>query len=122
MSSNIRMTKTCQYCKKEFEAQTIRTRYCSHKCNSRHYKQLKRNKKIHTAVVKETLQPTGKLITNIDYTSIQTKENLTINEACLLLNITHVTLRRWIKDNIVTSSKVGKKHVIKRSHLDRLIA
>jgi hypothetical protein len=87
MSSNIRITKTCQYCKNEFEARTLYTKYCSHTCNRKAYKQAQRNSKIQTAVVKEKVQPKGKLLTSIDYTSIQSKELLTVNEACLLLNI-----------------------------------
>lgn len=50
------------------------------------------------------------------------KELLTITEASALLNITHVTLRRWIKEGRIQSARIGKKHVIKRSHIDELIA
>jgi excisionase family DNA binding protein len=121
MSSNIRITKTCEYCNKQFTAKTILTRYCSHKCNSTHYKQLARNKKIKTAVAKEIVKPLGKLITPIDYASIQIKELLTIKETCALLNITDVTLRRWLKDHILASSKIGKKHLIKRSDINKYL-
>ena len=49
MSSNIRITKTCEYCNKEYTAQTIRTRYCSHQCNRNAYRLDKRRKKIEGA-------------------------------------------------------------------------
>ena len=123
MSSNISIIKICEYCRQEFTAKKVTSRCCSHRCNSQLYKQTLREEKVKTAV-KETKQlQTGiKLNTGIDYTSLETKEMLTINEACLILNITHVTLRRWIKDSIISSSRIGKKHLIRRSHLNGLIA
>jgi excisionase family DNA binding protein len=121
MSSNIRVTKTCEYCNTKFEAKTIYTRYCSHECNSKHYKYLARNKKIKTAIANEVVKPVATLKTPIDYSSIQIKELLTIKETCALLNITDVTLRRWLKDHILTSSKIGKKHLIKRSEIKRYL-
>ena len=123
MSSNISLIKICEYCRKEFEAKKVTTKCCSHNCSSQLYKQNLREQKVKTAV-KETKQKQTeiKLNTGVDYTTLETKEMLTINEACLILNITQVTLRRWIKDSIVTSSRIGKKHLIRRSHLNQLIA
>jgi excisionase family DNA binding protein len=66
-------------------------------------------------------KPSGKLQDTFDYTSIKDKEILTIKEACAFLNITHVTLRRWLKAGVIKSSRIGKKHMIKRSHLDKLV-
>ena len=108
MSSNIRLTKTCEYCNQKFEARTITKRYCSHKCNSSAYKQAIRSNKLNTAIAKEAVKPKVTIKTNIDYSCIEAKELLSINETCALLNITHVTLRRWLKDNILTSSRIGK--------------
>ncbi len=49
MSTNIRVKRRCEYCKKEFTAKTIRTRYCSHQCNSRSYKKIKAAEKVKQA-------------------------------------------------------------------------
>lgn len=46
---------------------------------------------------------------------IQSKDNLTLKEAALLLNISPLTLRRWIFAGKVDSTKVGKKHLLLRS-------
>jgi len=46
MSSNIEIKRICEFYKNEFTALTTRTRYCSHKCNIRHYKVLERNEKV----------------------------------------------------------------------------
>ena len=124
MSTNIRIKRKCEYCKKEFTAKTIRTRYCSHQCNSRAYKKIKSDEKIKQAKrvcrVKPPVRPINKQVL-WDYTQIKSKQLLTINEACASLSITQVTLRRWLKDGIITSGRIGKKHLILREHLNHLL-
>ena len=125
MSTNIRVKRRCEYCKKEFTAQTIRTRYCSHQCNSRAYKKIKSQEKIKQAKRVYKVKPSVVSVNkkqSWDYTQIQSKQLLTINEACLLLSITQVTLRRWLKDGIITSGRIGKKHLIQREHLNQLLS
>jgi excisionase family DNA binding protein len=113
----------CEYCKNEYEAKTILTRYCSHRCNNKAYKQSKREEKIQLAKKSDQQkQVIGKLKSVVDYSILQNKELLTINETCLLLGVARVALRRWIKDSIIASSRIGKKHLIRRSHLNHLIA
>ncbi|MEG1005727.1 MAG: DNA-binding protein, partial [Bacteroides sp.] len=38
-SSSIRIKKVCEWCGEVFYAQKTTTRYCSHRCNSRAYKE-----------------------------------------------------------------------------------
>ncbi len=124
MSTNIRVKRKCEYCKKEFTAKTIRTRYCSHHCNSRAYKKIKSEEKIKQAKrIYKVKLPIVPINTNVpwDFTQIQSKQLLTINEACVLLSITQVTIRRWLKDGIITSGRIGKKHLIQREHLNQLL-
>lgn len=45
------------------------------------------------------------------------KPYLTVSEACIVLNIRVETLRRWIKEGIVKTNRVGKKHLISREFL-----
>jgi excisionase family DNA binding protein len=52
--------------------------------------------------------------------AIQSKDNLRLKEAAVLLNISPLTLRRWILASKVNSVKVGKKHMILRSGLQVL--
>ena len=119
MSSKIEIEKVCEYCNSTFIAKTIKTRYCSHNCNQRHYKQLVRDNKLKKAVKETELK--GKLKITIDFPELAKKELLTIIETCALLNITHVTLRRWIKEGRIITARIGKKHLIQRKHLDHLI-
>jgi excisionase family DNA binding protein len=121
MSTNIRVTRECEYCKKEFTAKTIHTRYCSHNCNSRAYKKIKAIEKVEGVKRSLKVDPSGKIKSAFDYSTIRNKELLTIKETCAFLNITDVTLRRWLKEGVILSCRIGKKHLIKRSHLDKLI-
>jgi excisionase family DNA binding protein len=125
MSTNIRVKRKCEYCKKEFTAKTLRTRYCSHQCNSRAYKKIKSEEKIKQAKrVYRIKPPVPPINRNLpwDYTQIQSKQLLTINEASALLSITQVTIRRWLKEGIITSGRIGKKHLIQREHLNHLLS
>ena len=65
---------------------------------------------------------TGKIKIKVNFPELAGKELLTITEASAFINITHVTLRHWIKEQRIISSRIGKKHLIKRIHLDALIA
>ena len=120
MSSYIRIERVCKFCNSKFIARTTMTQYCSNKCSSKAYKQAARHDKIEIAKVEASI--TGKVRTTINFPMLAGKELLTITEASALLNITHVTLRRWIKENRIQTSRIGKKHLIKRSHIDELIA
>jgi excisionase family DNA binding protein len=51
---------------------------------------------------------------------IQAKEWLTLKEAALLLNVSPLTLRRWVLAGKVRSEKVGRKHALRRVDLTKL--
>lgn len=117
MSSNIRITKVCEYCQNEFMAQTTRTRYCSHKCNSRHYKALQKCKKIEASN-----QETVKLI-NRDIEAIKSKEFLTVPDIAKLLNCSNRTAYNLINRGELKAVKVSeRKTLIKRSEIDKLFS
>jgi excisionase family DNA binding protein len=109
----------CEHCRKDFTAKTTKTRFCTLDCARNSYKEKQRNEKIAKAIEKVRTKPESRLV--ITHSELKDKELLTINEACQLLNITHITLRRWLKSKRITSSRLGKKHLIKRSHIDKLI-
>ena len=120
MSSNIELQLVCEHCKKEFTARTTKTRFCSHNCARQSHKVRTRDAKIKEALERKLqLKPDKKISVNV--ASIQTKELLSLNEAAALLHISPLTCRRWLKDGKITSSRIGKKHIIKRSGLNQLI-
>ena len=118
MPTKISMTKTCDYCKNEFTAQTTKTRYCSHTCNRRHYKQRKREENIQKAVDKEATK-------NIDatiYEVITVKDYLSIKEAALLLGVSERTFYRLMKEGTIKSHKLGGRTIIRRSDINSLFS
>lgn len=116
MPSQIRIEKTCDYCGKEYIAKTTRTRYCSHTCNRRHYKQQRREEKIKEAEEKEV---TRKVDTSV-YEVLAVKEFLSIKEATTLIGVSERTFYRLMKDEIVKSYKLGGRTIIKRSDINNL--
>lgn len=119
MSSHMHIERVCKFCNSKFIARTTKTQYCSNKCSSKAYKQAARQEKLEIARVEASI--TGKFRTAVNFPELAGKELLTVTEASALLNITHVTLRRWIKEQRIVSSRIGKKHLIKRGYLDALI-
>jgi len=95
------------------------TECCSPNCSKKYYLEKKKNEKVANAIEKVKIKTEQKLI--ISYADLRDKELLTIKETCQLLNITDVTLRRWIKAERIITSRLGKKHLIKRSYINELI-
>jgi DNA-binding transcriptional regulator YiaG len=96
MSSNIKIVKICEYCNNEFIAKTTTTKCCSDNCSKRFYKLKIKNDKIVQAELKTEIKRRPKnFISEEEIRAIQAKQNLTLKEAPMLLNITPLTLRRW---------------------------
>jgi len=53
----------------------------------------------------------------VNWEELTRKPYLTVSEACLVLNVRVETLRRWIKEGIVKTSRMGKKYLISREVL-----
>ncbi len=114
MSSNIKIRRVCQHCKNEFEAQKTTTKFCSHKCASRAYKENLRNLKVELSN-KET-----ETISTQHITELQAKEFLSINESCNLIGISRRTLYRILKRGEIKAGKFGKRTIIRRSDIDKI--
>lgn len=115
MSSNIKIQRICIYCEKEFTARTTSTKYCSHKCNSRHYKEKSKQSKIkksNTETLSKTLFPIEQL---------KAKEFLTVKDVAKLLNSSTRTIYRLIKQGQIKAVNLSeRKTLVKRSDLDKL--
>ncbi len=116
MSSNITIPKICSFCKQNFIAKTTVTKFCSLQCASRAYKYNSKKQKIETAQEEEYQKSVG-----IDMSAIQTKEFLSIKEACLLLGISRTSLHRYIKNKLIKITKIGSRVIIKRELINNLI-
>jgi excisionase family DNA binding protein len=123
MSSNIRIVKICVYCKKEFVAKTTVTQCCSDDCAKRLYRLKKKNSKISQAeVITEIKRRPQAFITSEKLSQINAKEWLDLKEAAFILNVTPLTLRRWVLSGRMTSFKAGKKHLFAKTALLQLKA
>jgi len=117
MSSNIKITRVCEYCGIEFTAKTTITRYCSHTCNRKHYKQKKREARITKAMSK-----TYKSVTNeiSDIEELTKKEFLSVKETCILIGISERTLYRMMNDSKIKYAKMNSRIIFRRLDIDNL--
>lgn len=117
MSSTIKIVKECIFCEQEFIAKTVVTKYCSHRCNSRHYKKKKRDEKLFEAKGK------NKVIQNLNNSyspELNSKLFLNIKETSQLIGISERSLFRMIKLHKLKSTKLGSRRIIKRTDIDNL--
>lgn len=115
MSSNIKVSRICQFCGTEFEAKTTVTKFCTHLCAQRSYKAALRNQKIE-ASDKEVLA-----IKQIDHEHLKTKEFLTVREAATILNSSRQTIYTLINSGRIKASNIKlKKTLIMRAEIDKL--
>lgn len=115
MSSNIRIEKVCQHCKKEFIAKTTVTKFCSDACAKRAYKARKRTEKIEAAK-KETRKIKVKPMEEL-----QAKEFLTVREVATLLSCSVRSVYYNIESGKIKAVNLGERMTrIKRSDIDKL--
>ncbi len=113
MSSNILIKKICEYCNQEFDAQTTKTRYCSHTCNSRGYKlKLKERKILESNEAKLLMMSKIK-------EPVKDMDFLTVKEASLLLKISIKTLYRLIEVREINAINFTERNtLIRRKDID----
>lgn len=99
-SSNIRIKKKYENCQQEFVAKTIHTRYCSHTCNRKHYKDKKRKAKLKSAK-NNNVQKTISFV-KIDWISLQSKSYLTVKETAIILKMSTKIVYRLIQLNLIS--------------------
>ena len=119
MSSNIEVTRICEYCSKVFVARTTKTRYCSHTCNRRAYKLQLKQDKIQQSD-EETLQEMQPPQADIVPTTIVIqKEMINVKELAVILGVSERTLFRLIKEEQFPKIKVGRRLLFsKRTVID----
>lgn len=115
MSSNIRLPRTCQYCGAGFIARTTTTKFCGEVCAKRAYKKRKREEN------GTTLESIPAQIPQHNHQVLKEKDFLSIAETCELLGASRMTLYRHIKSGILPAAKLGRRTIIKRSEIDKLL-
>ena len=99
------------YCGEIFIAKTTVTKYCSDNCAKRAYKKRKRQEKLQTV---DTSSST------VSVNGIQSKDFLSIQDACNLLGTSRWTIYRMIDRNQLTAAKLGRRTIIRRMEIDKL--
>jgi excisionase family DNA binding protein len=123
MSSSIfKVLRQCLSCGEMFESQKITTKYCSHKCNQRHYKLRKRLEKKQNAEAEVLEQPKMKLkVKAIDLALIKEKEFLSVKEVALLFSCNKKTVYRMIDNNIINAVNLNHRLTkIRRTDIDNI--
>lgn len=116
MSSNIQIQKVCELCGIEFTARKTTTRFCSHKCASRGYKQKVRDQKI-----KQTNNETIRIKTK-DIECVKAKEFLTVSEVALLIGCSRRTAYRLVSKGNIGSINLSQRLTrIPRTAVDQFI-
>jgi excisionase family DNA binding protein len=111
MSSNLEIPKTCTYCGKDYLAKKTTTRYCSHTCNQKHYKEVKRLEKIRAA---------GKIIVPIREQINTACKYMSIPEAARLLGVTDRTVFRLINRKVIHPFRQGRNVKIETNQLFKI--
>lgn len=114
MSSNIKIEKTCEWCGKQFIAQTTVTRFCSKRCSEHSYKERLRQQKIQNTLNNPTPTPALSIIREKDY--------LTVAEAGQILGMTRQGVYKLIHRGDLSASKISSRlTLIKRSSIDAML-
>ena len=117
MSSKMEISKICECCGRAFIAQKTTTRYCSHKCNSRAYKQSKREFKM-VAINYSTMQEIEKI--SDKYDKIKDKEYLSVSETAFLLGIERTTVYRYLHRGNLKAVQMDGKTFIRKADIDNM--
>lgn len=117
MSTNIRVERICTHCGNQFTAKTTVTKYCSHKCNSAHYKLKLKTKKVESSdleTFKVAIRP---------FEELTAKEYLTVREASRLLNCSTKTIYRLIENDTIRAVNLADRLTrIRKNELDKILS
>ena len=116
-TSSIRITKICQWCGVEFEAQKVSTKYCSHRCVNLAYKQAVRDKRVKQAEVETLSVKLEKPIENV-----KDKEYLSFSQAGKLLGVSRQAVYNMVKAGNLKASKISSRlSFIKRVDIEAML-
>ncbi|EJF07967.1 helix-turn-helix domain-containing protein [Pontibacter sp. BAB1700] len=111
MSSNIRLTRKCQFCGKQFIAKTTVTKNCSDYCAKRAYKRRLKEQKITTSELE-----TGATFHVIE-NNLHEKAYLSIQEASILFGISTRTIRRMIESKKLPIIRFNSRIILQKKEL-----
>lgn len=111
----MKLKRVCLHCEKEFVAKTSVTKYCSHKCNQRHYKIRMRNKKIERSNAETFSQRDEREIV------VKDKDYLNVKETAAFLGVSRRTIYRLIDSGALIKIKIGSRTIIAKDAIKTMI-
>lgn len=117
MNKPTEIKRICHYCGSDFVAQKTTTKYCSHQCNQRHYKAIKRAEKIQNS------DNEVKAIKEKPIADLKAKEFLSVKEVAVLIGCSRQNVYKLINTGKLKATNIlQKKTIIRRSAIDKLIS
>ena len=122
--ANIRILKQCLNCGNMFEAHKTTTKYCSHKCNSQHYK-LRRRLELKNLIEIDTKKEINSNFkaktTQLNLLSIQDKKYLSVVEVAYLMDCNPRTIYRLIDKKLIKATNLNQRLTrIKKTDIENL--
>lgn len=114
MSSNLKITKVCQWCGKEFIARTTATGFCSHRCSNFAYKEKKRQKRL------QEFQEEYARVKPGSSTEIEKQEFLTPVQLSKLLGMCRASIYNYISLGVIKPLRLRGKTLIRRKDIEDL--
>ena len=112
MSSNIRIERICEWCGKQFTAQTTVTRFCSKRCSEHAYKERLRQKKISLSN-QETAH-------NSREKESRNKEFLSPSETARYLGVGRTYIYDCINRGKIKVTRIGRKTLISKTDIQAM--
>jgi excisionase family DNA binding protein len=115
MSSNINIERKCIYCGNLFNAKTYVTKYCSHTCNRRHYKELKKNERVQNDQSLPTQAIVGAVLAPL------VNEYLSISETATVLRLSDRSIFRMLNKKVIQPIKIGRRVLINKKEITKML-
>lgn len=101
--------KICEYCGCEFEAYTQTARYCSHDCNRKAYREIKRKEVI--SITASMISQTKRERAKVD---LSEQEYLSISEAAAIMGVSRWTIYRNAVKGIIPAKRLSQRTTLIR--------
>ncbi len=101
--------KICEYCGCEFEAYTQTARYCSHDCNRKAYREIKRKKII--SLTASIASQTKREQARVD---LSEREYISISDAAAIMGVSRWTIYRNVVHGIIPAKRLSKRTTLIR--------
>ncbi|HZL09712.1 MAG TPA: helix-turn-helix domain-containing protein [Prolixibacteraceae bacterium] len=104
MSSRLEIEKICEWCSKRFIAKKTTTKYCSHDCNSKAYKSIKRGDKIKKVTEQIFIEESQKPLKQL-----KERNYFKIAEVALLLGLSRQSVYNMIYSGKLKTSQLSSR-------------